>query len=304
MPSLSAGSAPPGFLRLLVVFHESRGARRRALRPAGARSSRRVRVDAERVVPGRRAACSRRPPPRFRPGRIGESRSATACAVGAPSPASSARLRETPGYLRAFRQMLLQRPAARRTREHAAGRFRRRESHGSSGFRSSSTCTSSLRPAPKRTLTLRAAAKTADVLVVVSEAVARVVRPHAGDTPVLVAHNGVAAATSDAPAGSRRRRSARSEPCAAPRAPTSSSRLPRSRDEQPPRAPLRAHRPDRSRRGRRVRAAISRRSPGAVTCSAAVRPTKGSIAGSSSCSPPARTLSRSRRSRRWLRESP
>ena len=46
-------------------------------------------------------------------------------------------------------------------------------------------------PGVKRTFTIRLAAKAADVLVVVSEAVARVVRAHAGKTPVLVAHNGV-----------------------------------------------------------------------------------------------------------------
>jgi glycosyltransferase involved in cell wall biosynthesis len=47
---------------------------------------------------------------------------------------------------------------------------------------------------PKRALTLRVAAQTADVLVAVSEAVAAVVRPHAGRTPVIVAHNGIVAA--------------------------------------------------------------------------------------------------------------
>jgi glycosyltransferase involved in cell wall biosynthesis len=46
-------------------------------------------------------------------------------------------------------------------------------------------------PGLKRTLMLRWAAATADVLVAVSEAVARMVRAHAGNTPVLVARNGV-----------------------------------------------------------------------------------------------------------------
>jgi glycosyltransferase involved in cell wall biosynthesis len=49
-------------------------------------------------------------------------------------------------------------------------------------------------PGAKRTFAIRAAARTADVLVAVSEAVAEVVRPHAGSTPVLVAYNGVPAA--------------------------------------------------------------------------------------------------------------
>jgi glycosyltransferase involved in cell wall biosynthesis len=54
-------------------------------------------------------------------------------------------------------------------------------------------------PSAKRTFVVRSAARTADVLVVVSEAVARVVRPHAGKTPVLVAYNGVPARTTTKP---------------------------------------------------------------------------------------------------------
>ena len=46
-------------------------------------------------------------------------------------------------------------------------------------------------PSVKRTLTIRAAARVADVFVAVSEAVASMLRPHAGRTPVIVAHNGV-----------------------------------------------------------------------------------------------------------------
>ncbi len=67
-----------------------RGARRRVARSCR-RSSRSQAYGwtAERLVPGRRAACSRRPSARFRPGRTGESRSATACAAGEPTRASS-----------------------------------------------------------------------------------------------------------------------------------------------------------------------------------------------------------------------
>ncbi len=46
-------------------------------------------------------------------------------------------------------------------------------------------------PGPKRLLALRWAAHVADVIVAVSAAVAEMVRPHAGDTPLLIARNGV-----------------------------------------------------------------------------------------------------------------
>ena len=46
-------------------------------------------------------------------------------------------------------------------------------------------------PSAKRTAALRAAARLADVLVVVSDAVAAMVRRHAGSTPVVVVRNGV-----------------------------------------------------------------------------------------------------------------
>jgi len=46
-------------------------------------------------------------------------------------------------------------------------------------------------PGAKRTAALRAAARLADVLVAVSDAVAAMVRRHAGSTPVLVVRNGV-----------------------------------------------------------------------------------------------------------------
>jgi glycosyltransferase involved in cell wall biosynthesis len=46
-------------------------------------------------------------------------------------------------------------------------------------------------PSAKRTAALRLAARFADVLVCVSEAVADLVRRHAAGTPVVVAHNGI-----------------------------------------------------------------------------------------------------------------
>jgi glycosyltransferase involved in cell wall biosynthesis len=107
-------------------------------------------------------------------------------------PGVVARLRETPAYLRAFRDALLQ---ARPHVVHAntlrtlpeAGIARRL------GLPVVVHVHELPRPGTKRTLALRAAAATADVLVVVSVAVAAAVEPHAGDTPVLVAYNGIRA---------------------------------------------------------------------------------------------------------------
>lgn len=101
-----------------------------------------------------------------------------------------ARLRETPDYLRAFRQELL------RTRPHVVHANTLRTLPEARVARSLGLPVvlqvhELPEPGPKRTLTLRLAARTADALVVVSEAVAAVVRPQAGSTPVLVAHNGV-----------------------------------------------------------------------------------------------------------------
>ncbi|MGH3109626.1 MAG: glycosyltransferase family 4 protein [Gaiellaceae bacterium] len=105
-------------------------------------------------------------------------------------PGVVARLRATPAYLRSFRQALL------RARPHVvhANTLRTlpeaRIAHGL-GLPVVVHVHELPPPGAKRTLVLRAAGRAADVLVVVSEAVARVVRPHAGRTPVLVAHNGI-----------------------------------------------------------------------------------------------------------------
>ena len=190
MPSLASGSSPSGFLRLLVVFHESEalGAGRsvlQALDPLG-----RYGWTTSGWFPGDgpllEEAATSIPARAYREKPIRYSVRGWRAAPGVV-----ARLRETPAYLSAFRQMLLHaRPHvvhANTLRTLPEARVARRlglpvvvHVH-------------ELPPAgAKRTLALRAAAKTADVLVVVSEAVARVVRPLAGGTPTLVAYNGVA----------------------------------------------------------------------------------------------------------------
>lgn len=58
-------------------------------------------------------------------------------------------------------------------------------------------------PGNKRTATIRLAARVADVLVAVSDAVAEVVSPHAGKTPVLTVKNGVTATTASNTADAR-----------------------------------------------------------------------------------------------------
>ena len=251
MASLSAGGSPPGLLRLLVVFHESEalGAGRsvlQALDPLG-----RYGWTPSGWFPGdgpllEEAAASiptrayRRKPIRY------------SVRGWRAEPGVVARLRETPSYLRAFRQMLLHaRPHvvhANTLRTLPEARVARKL-----GLPVVVHVHELPPPGAKRTLTLRTAAKTADVLVVVSEAVARVVRPKAGDTPILVAYNGVATPPRQNGlhvANGRHDRNRVSN--------QRDRRLPRgcrARARTPSRAPLRAHRPDRPRRRRRVRAA-------------------------------------------------
>jgi glycosyltransferase involved in cell wall biosynthesis len=192
--SLSARSSPPGFLRLLVVFHESEalGAGRsvlRALDPLG-----RYGWTPSGWFPGDgpllEEAADSIPTSAYRSKPIRYS-----VRGWRAEPGVLARFRETPAYLRAFRQMLLHaRPHvvhANTLRTLPEARVARKL-----GLPVVVQVHELPPPGAKRTLTLRVAAKTADVLVVVSEAVARVVRPQAGDTPVLVAYNGVASAPS------------------------------------------------------------------------------------------------------------
>jgi glycosyltransferase involved in cell wall biosynthesis len=191
VPALEPGASPPGFLRLLVVFHESEalGAGRsvlHALEPLEAYG-----WTASGWFPGegpllQEAAVSlsgqayREKPIRY------------SVRGWRAHPGVVARLLDTPAYLRAFRQALLQvRPHVvhvNTLRSLPEAMVARRF-----GLPVVVQVHELPRPGAKRTLTLRAAAKTADVLVVVSETVDRIVRPHAGDTPVLVAYNGVPA---------------------------------------------------------------------------------------------------------------
>jgi glycosyltransferase involved in cell wall biosynthesis len=188
---LAPGSPPPGFLRLLVVFHESEalGAGRSVLYTLD--RLRRYGWTATGWFPGEGTLLDQ----------AGESIAARAYRSKPirysvrgwrSDPGVVARVRDTPAYLRAFRRALLQaRPHvvhANTLRALPEARIARRL-----GLPVVVHVHELPAPGAKRTLVLRAAAKTADVFVVVSEAVARIVEPHAGGTPVLVAYNGVPA---------------------------------------------------------------------------------------------------------------
>jgi glycosyltransferase involved in cell wall biosynthesis len=189
-PPLSEHTAPPGFLRLFVAFHESEalGAGRsvlNALEPLAAYG-----WTATGWFPGDGdllqaaaassvAAHARHPKPIRYSARGWQAQ-----------PGVFARLRGTPEYLRAFRRALLHaRPHvvhANTLRTLPEARIARRL-----GLPVVMHVHELPPPGTKRTLALRAAANTADVLVAVSEAVAAILRPHAANTPVLVAYNGV-----------------------------------------------------------------------------------------------------------------
>lgn len=198
MPAQAPGIAPQGFLRLLVVFHESEalGAGRSVLHALDPLAG--YGWTASGWFPGKgpllEEAAASMSAQAYRAKPIRYSRRGWHA-----DPGVVARLRDTPAYLRAFRRALL------RARPHVVH---------TNTLRTLPEAMVARRlglpvvvhvhelppPGSKRTLSLRMAAKTADVLVVVSEAVADVVRTHAGGTPVLVAYNGVPAS----PAGSRR----------------------------------------------------------------------------------------------------
>lgn len=189
MPVPAQGAPPPGFLRLLVVFHESEslGAGRsvvNALAPLAEYG-----WTASGWFPGRgpllEEAAASIAAHAYHPKPIRYSVRGWRAAPGILN-----RLRDTPGYLRSFRQALLRlRPHvvhANTLRTLPEARVAR-----SLGLPVVIHVHELPPPGAKRTLTMRAAAGTADVLVAVSEAVAEVVRPHAGRTPVLVAPNGI-----------------------------------------------------------------------------------------------------------------
>jgi hypothetical protein len=191
MPAPSPDAAPPGFLRLLVVFHESEllGAGRSVLQAVeplerfGWTASGWFPGDGplvEEAAPSLASRAVRAKPIRY------------SARGWRADPGVVARLGETPGYLRAFRQTLL------RARPHVVHANTLRALPEALVARSLGlpvvVHVHELPPrGAKRALTLRAAARVADVLVAVSEAVAEVVRAHAGATPVLVAYNGVPA---------------------------------------------------------------------------------------------------------------
>ena len=181
--------APAGFLRLLVVFHESEalGAGRSVVNAVEALAE--YGWSTSGWFPGAGAL------PDEAAGRL-----ASAAQLEKPirysgrgwrsGPGSLARLRATPAYLRAFRRTLLR---ARPHVVHANTLRALPEARVARSLGLPTVLHVHELPAPgaKRTAALRVAAATADVLLVVSEAVARVVRPHAGSTPVLVARNGI-----------------------------------------------------------------------------------------------------------------
>jgi glycosyl transferase family 4 len=179
----------PGFLRLLVVFHESEalGAGRsvlNALEPlrgfgwtaTGWFPGEGPLVEEAAALMPEQAGC-------WKPLRY-------SVRGWRADPGSVARLRGTPGYLRAFRQTLL------RTRPHVVHANTLRTLPEAMVARSLGLPVvmhvhELPPPGPKGALVIRSAARAADVFVAVSEAVAALVRAHAGRTPVLVAHNGV-----------------------------------------------------------------------------------------------------------------
>jgi len=191
VPAPAPGVSPPGFLRLMVVFHESEslGAGRSVLNALEALGD--YGWTASGWFPGEgpllAEATASISAQAYRPKPIRYS-----VRGWRADPGVVTRLRDTPGYLHAFRQALLRmRPHvvhANTLRTLPEARVAR-----SLGLPVVVHVHELPPPGAKRTLTLRVAARTADVLVAVSEAVAEVVRPHAGATPVLVAYNGVSA---------------------------------------------------------------------------------------------------------------
>ncbi|MGI8886662.1 MAG: glycosyltransferase family 4 protein [Gaiellaceae bacterium] len=186
---LAPARPPAGFLRTLVVFHESEalGAGRSVLHALG--PLRGYGWTASGWFPGEGPLLDE----------IGDAMSVRAyrskpirySARGwRAHPGVLARLRESPAYLRAFRRALV------RARPHVVHANTLRTLPEARVARSLGLPVvvhvhELPRPGAKTSLTLRAAAITADVLVAVSEAVAEVVRRHAGEKPVLVAYNGV-----------------------------------------------------------------------------------------------------------------
>ena len=191
MRDVSAGEPPHGFLRLLVVFHESEalGAGRsvlNALEPLTGYG-----WTASAWLPGDGPL-------------LDEARGSIAAHASFPKPIRYSvrgwrsepgfvpRLRRTPAYLRRFRDALL------RLRPHVVHANTLRtlpEARVAKmlGLPLVLHVHELPPPSAKRTLALRAASGLADVFVAVSSAVADMLEPHAGSTPIVVARNGVRA---------------------------------------------------------------------------------------------------------------
>ena len=188
-PAATVGD-PPGLLRVLVVFHEPEllGAGNAVLNAVDDLRSFGWSVsgwvpgggDLAQIAAGRLDAVVGAPRP------LAVSRRGWRV-----EPGPAARLRETPGYLSAFREaLLIVRPHvvhANTLRTLPEAAIVRRM-----GLPLVFHVHELPPPSAKRSAALRLAGRFADVLVCVSEAVADLVRRHAARTPVLVAHNGVA----------------------------------------------------------------------------------------------------------------
>ena len=182
-------AGPPGLLRVLVLFHEPEllGAGNAVLNAVD--DLRGFGWSVSGWLPGR--------------GELADAAAGRLEAVeGAPRPLAvsrrgwrlepgvAARLGATPGYLSAFRGAVL------RLRPHVVHANTLRTLPEAAIVRRLGLplvfhVHELPSPSAKRTAALRLAARLADVLVCVSEAVADLVRRHAAGTPVVVVHNGV-----------------------------------------------------------------------------------------------------------------
>jgi glycosyltransferase involved in cell wall biosynthesis len=188
---VTSGAAPSGLLRAVVLFHESDllGAGTAVVNAVEALSEFGWAVSG--WVPGKgpllevatarlaEVACAERP-------------LAVSIRGWREEPGVSARLRSTPRYLSSVRAALL------RLRPHVVHANTLRalpEALVARRFGLPIVLHVHELPPPsaKRAAALQVASRLADVIVCVSEAVATMVRRHAGSTPVLVAHNGVEA---------------------------------------------------------------------------------------------------------------
>lgn len=180
---------PPGLLRALILFHQSAslGAGSSVLRTADELALRGWTLSGWLPGPGALATSAR--------GSLASVQSAErpiAFSVRGwrEQPGWRRRATSTPAYLRAVRGALL------RTRPHIVHANTLLSLPEAAVARS---CGLPVvlqvheipEPGAKRTVTVRTAARIADVLVAVSDAVADVLVPHAGRTPVLVVRNGI-----------------------------------------------------------------------------------------------------------------